>query len=185
MVMTLTEAAFSNAGLAELQRMLSRFAPTEIRADTSHLTPGDKSALVELIRAARILDDVFMDQLWSGNHALLDQLKLDRTELGCARLQYFRLNQGPWSDLDGHIAFLPEVPPRKPAGANFYPEDMSKEQFESWVGSLPADQQKEAEGFFTVIVRERGKLTMRPYSQAYSARLEPCAALLRQAAGHT
>jgi hypothetical protein len=186
MLMTPTEAALPAADLAELHRMSSRFAPTEIRADTSHLTPGDRSALVDLIRAARMLDDIFMDQLWSGNRALLDRLKQDTSELGRARLQYFRLNQGPWSDLDGHIAFLPGVPPRKPLGANFYPEDMSKEQFESWVGSLPADKQKEAEGFFTAIRRApRGELTTVPYSQAYSARLDPCASLLRQAAGHS
>jgi len=182
--MTLTEASTS-ADLVELHRLSSRFAPTEIRADTSHLTPGDRSALVELIRAARILDDIFMDQLWSGNQALLDQLKQDHSELGRARLQYFRLNRGPWSDLDGHLAFLPGVPPRKPAGANFYPEDLSKEQFESWVRSLPPDQQKDAEGFFTVIRREQGQLAMAPYSRIYGARLEACAALLRQAAGHT
>jgi hypothetical protein len=182
-IMSLTETAFS-ADLAELHRMSSRFAPTDIRVDISHLTPGDRSALVELIRAARIFDDIFMDQLWSGNHALLEKLKQDRSELGRARLQYFWLNRGPWSDLDGHTAFLPDVPARKPPGCNFYPEDMSKEQFEAWVKNLPAGKQKEAEGFFTVIRREQGKLAIVPYSEAYRANLEKSAALLRQAAGH-
>jgi hypothetical protein len=186
LIMTLTETAASSAPeLAELQRMSARFVPTEIRVDTSHLTAGDRSALVELIRAARLLDDVFLDQLWSGNHALFAKLKQDHTELGRARLQYFRLNKGPWSDLDGHVAFLPGVPPKKPAGATFYPEDMSKEEFESWVKGLPPDQQKAAEGFFTVIRREQGKLTIVPYSQTYGKLLESSAALLRQAAGHT
>ena len=184
-VMTLSETAYSAADLAELNRMSSRFAPTEIPADTSHLSPGDRSALAELVRAARILDDIFMDQLWSGNHALLAKLKEDHSALGRARLQYFWLNKGPWSDLDGHAAFLPDVPPRKPAGANFYPVDMSKEQFESWVKTLPPDRQKEAEGFFTVIRRQQGKLTIVPYSREYGARLEQCATLLRQAAAHT
>jgi len=183
--MSLTEAAYSAAGLAELQRMSSRFAPTEIHVDTSHLSSGDRAALQDLIRAARILDDVFMEQLWSGNRPLLAKLKQDHSELGRARLPYFWLNKGPWSDLDGHTAFLPDVPPRKPLGANFYPEDMSKAEFESWVKTLPPDKQKEAEGFFTVIRRDHGKLTMDPYSQAYHALLDQCAALLRQAAGHT
>jgi hypothetical protein len=186
LIMSLTETAiYAAPDLAELHRMSARLTPTEIRVDTSHLSPGDGKALVELIRAARILDDIFLDQLWSGNHTLLDQLKQDHSELGRARLQYFWLNKGPWSDLDGHTAFLPGVPAKKPAGANFYPEDMSKEQFESWVKSLPPNKQKEAEGFFTVIRREQGKLTMVPYSQAYGALLEKSAALLRQAAGHT
>ncbi len=83
------------------------------------------------------------------------------------------------------MAFLPGVAPRKPLGANFYPEDMTKEQFESWVKSLPPEQQKEAEGFFTVIHRDHGQLAMTPYNKAYGALLEPAADLLRQAAAHT
>ncbi len=184
-LMTLTETAFAAPDLAGLSRMSSRFAPSDIRVDTSHLSPGDQRALIELIRAAGTLNGIFMDQLWSGNHALYQQLKQDHSDLGRARLQYFWLNKGPWSDLDGHVAFIDGVPPRKPLGANFYPEDMSKEEFESWVKTLPANKQKDAEGFFTVIRRQGGKLTMDPYSHAYSSRLEQCAALLRQAAAHT
>jgi hypothetical protein len=176
---------FSAADLAELNRMSARFAPTEIRVDTSHLSAGDQKALAELVRAARILDDIFIDQLWSGSHTLLAKLKEDHSPLGRARLQYFWLNKGPWSDLDGHAAFLPEVPPRKPAGANFYPDALSKEQFESWVKNLPPARQKEAEGFFTVLRLRQGKLAIVPYSEEYASRLEQCGALLRQAAGHT
>ena len=46
---------------------------------------------------------------------------------------------------------MPGVPARKPEGANFYPEDMTKAEFESWVKTLPKDQQEQATGFFTVI----------------------------------
>jgi hypothetical protein len=183
--MSITESLLPAADLASVQRMSSRFAPTEIRADTSHLSSGDRQALVSLIKAARILDDVFMDQLWSGDHSLLEKLKLDNSELGRARLQYFWLNKGPWSDLDGHVAFLPDVPPHKPAGANFYPEDLTTEQFEAWVKTLRPAQQKEAEGFFTVIRRNQDKLAIVPYSQAYADNLGKCADLLRQAASHT
>jgi hypothetical protein len=73
-----------------------------------------------------------MDQLWKGNRALYAQLQKDQTPLGKARLHYFWLNKGPWSDLDGHTAFLPGVPERKSQGANFYPEDLSREEFEAW-----------------------------------------------------
>ena len=183
--MTISETALSAADLAEINHMSSRFAPTEIRAETSHLSPGDRTALAELVRAARILDDIFIDQLWDGGHALLAKLKEDHSPLGEARLKYFWLNKGPWSDLDGHVAFLPGVPPRKPLGASFYPTDMSKEQFEAWVKTLPADKQKEAEGFFTVIRRRQGKLTMVPYSREYAGYLDRCSTLLRQAANHT
>ncbi len=101
-------------------------------------------------------------------------------------LHYFWLNKGPWSDLDDHAAFLPGVPERKPLGANFYPEDMKREEFEAWAKSLPAAQRTQAEGFFTVIRRGPDrKLTMVPYSKAYAADLTKAAALLREAAGLT
>ena len=85
------------------------------------------------------------------------QLQKDSSALGKARLHYFDLNKGPWSELDGQIAFLPGVPSRKPLGANFYPEDMSKDEFETWVAKLPAAQQEQARGFFTVIRRGAGQ----------------------------
>ena len=69
-----------------------------------------------------------MKQYWSGDHALYEKLKQDTTPLGKARLHYFLLNKGPWSDLDGHTAFLPGVPERKPLGANFYPEDITRDE---------------------------------------------------------
>ena len=53
--------------LAQLEKMASRFAPTPLRVDTSRLSPGDRQALVKLIEAARILNDVFMQQMWEGN----------------------------------------------------------------------------------------------------------------------
>ena len=65
------------------------------------------------------------------------RLKKDTTPLGKARLDYFWLNKGPWSDLDDHAAFLPGAPPRKLPGANFYPEDMRREEFEAWAKTLP------------------------------------------------
>ena len=116
--------------LARLKQMTARFAPTRMRADTSALSSGDRQALAKLIQAARLIDDIFLSQLWSGNHTLHEKLKRDTTPVGRARLHYFWINKGPWSDLDGHTAFLPDVPPRKPLGANFYPDDLTREQFE-------------------------------------------------------
>src|SRR4051812_10734642 len=75
--------------LAELQRMIARFAPVELRVDTSKLVPQDRQALAKLIAAARIVDDIFMTQYWSGDHALYQSLAKDATPLGKARLRYF------------------------------------------------------------------------------------------------
>ncbi|HLJ49076.1 MAG TPA: hypothetical protein VKU01_23840 [Bryobacteraceae bacterium] len=169
--------------LAELNRMIGRFAPTELRVDTSGLSAGDKQALAKLIDAAHVVDDVFLTQLWSGNHALYDKLKHDTTPLGKARLHYFWINKGPWSDLDGHTAFLPDVPPRKPEGANFYPTDLTRDEFEKWVQTLSKEDRERATGFFTVIRRDaKHQLGIVPYSVEYKADLTKAAHLLNEAA---
>ena len=170
--------------LAELEKMTARFAPTEMRVDTSSLTPGDQKALVKLIEAGRVVNEIFMDQMWSGNDALRAKLREDRTPLGRARRHYFRINKSPWSALDGEKAFLPDVPARKPLGANFYPEDMSKHEFEAWLKTLNGTEQEQAKSDFTVIRRGRSdrKLVIFPYSVEYRHDLERAAALLREAA---
>jgi len=176
--------------LAQLENMASRFAPTPLRVDTSRLSSGDRQALMKLIEAARILNDIFMQQMWDGNLALYSRLQRDATPLGKARLHYFWINKGPWSDLDDYKAFLPGVPPRKPLGANFYPESMTKEAFEGWVAQLSPKEQDQAKSFFTVIRwRENSKppnnLLAIPYSQQYADDLTQAASLLREAAGLT
>jgi hypothetical protein len=183
--------------LDELSRMTARLAPTPIRVDTSRLSTGDHDALAKLIEAARIYNDIFLRQLWSGNVALYDKLRKDSTPVGKARLHYFWLNKGPWSDIDEYKAFLPGVPARKPLGANFYPEDMSKEDFEHWVATLSPEDKAQAMGFFTVIrwkpstmpsntgaapTRQRDQMEAVPYSQEYKDDLSRCADLLREAA---
>jgi hypothetical protein len=174
--------------LAQLEKMTSRFAPTPIRVDTSTLSAGDRQALVKLVEAARILDQIFLKQFWSGNPELYARLQKDKTPLGKARLHYFWINKGPWSDIDDFRAFLPAVPPRKLPGANFYPEDMSKETFEQWVATLAPEEQEHAKGFFTVIRwqdKKASTLTMVPYSDEYKDDLARAGGVLRDAAGQT
>jgi hypothetical protein len=172
-------------GLTELQKMISRFTPTSLRVDVSRLSAGDRQALVKLVQASRILDDIFLNQYWSGNPALYARLQRDSSALGKARLHYFWINKSPWSALDEFKPFLPGVPPRKPEGANFYPEEISKQQFESWAGSLPQKEQEAAKGFFTVIRWKddsHRELMSVPYSEAYKDELTRAAGLLREAA---
>ena len=168
--------------------MIARFASTPLKVDTSKLSPGDRAALAKMIQAARLLNDIFMKQLWSGNAALYAALQKDTTPLGKARLHYFWMNKGPWSDIDEFRAFIPGVPPRKPEGANFYPEDMTKADFEKWVATLPAAEQEQAKGFFSVLRWQDAKaktLKAIPYSEEYKAELIQSAALLQDAAGLT
>jgi len=180
------------ATLPQLQEMTSRFAPVVLRVDTSKLSPGDRNALVKLIQAARVVNHIFLQQIWSGNPALDNKLRQDTSALGKARLEYFLLNKGPWSDLDEHKAFLADVPERKPLGANFYPANMTREQFESWAKTLSPEARAQAEGFFTVIrpgalngTTADGKLRAVPYSDEYKADLAICAQDLRDAAKAT
>ena len=170
---------------AQLEQMIAQFAPTDVAADTSTLSPGDQQALAKIIQAARLMDDIFLRQVWSGNVDLKKRLEADTSPLGQARLHFFMINKGPWSRRD-HKPFIPGVPADKPPQAGFYPDDITKDQFTSWAQSLSADDRKRAEGFFTVIRRDNsGKLQIIPYSQEYKQFLEPAAAALREAAGLT
>jgi hypothetical protein len=167
------------SGQNDLTRKSARLAPNDFWVDLSRLSAGDRRALKPLIEAAYVIDRIYLRQLWSGNLALWERLRRDRTPLGRARLAYFWANKGPWSDLDDHAAFLPGVPARKPLGANFYPEDMSREEFEAWVGK------KDASGFFSVVRREGRQLRNVPYREEYRAELTELARLLREAAALT
>src|SRR5579859_2991561 len=199
-----TKATPSVPNLEELNRMIARFAPAPLEVDLSGLSAGDKKALATLIEAARLTNDVFLDQLWSGNTALYHKLEQDKSPLGRARLHYFWINKGPWSEIDEHKAFLPGVPAKKPLGANFYPEDMTKEEFEVWAKTLYPESKQAAEGFFTVVRRapqprpaqkrrttgapshsESGKLRLIPYGPPIYPPLAKQARLLKEAAALT
>ncbi|HEY0705113.1 MAG TPA: hypothetical protein VGD60_20275 [Candidatus Acidoferrales bacterium] len=172
--------------LEQLKAMTARFAPTPLRVDLSGLSAGDRTAVVKLVEAAKIVNTIFMRQFWSGDLVTYHKLQEDKTPLGQARLDYFRINKGPWSEIDQYAAFLPGVPARKLPGANFYPEDMTKEEFETWVKTLSPEAKEQAEGFFTVIRRGvDGKLRTVPYSEEYKSDLERAGKLLREAAAAT
>lgn len=173
-------------GDPDLARKIARFAPTTLNADTSKLTPKDRQALDKIIAAAKLLDPLFLRQVWSGNEALEKKLQADKTAAGRQRLHYFYINDGPWSRLDNKEPFIEGVPREKPAGASYYPEDMTKEEFNTWLQALPGAEKEKATGFFHLIRRAPDKkLTIVPYSQAYKDVLEPAAKLLREAAALT
>ncbi|HUS19330.1 MAG TPA: hypothetical protein VMZ25_06745 [Terriglobales bacterium] len=170
-------------GLAELRKMRSRFAPTELRVSPAQLSAGDRQALAKLIEAARIMDALQLEQRWSGNNALYAKLKKDSTPLGRERLRYFWMNKGPWSALDDHRIFIPDAPAKKPLGANFYPEDVTKEEVEAWMKTLSKADKEQSEWFFTTIRRDPAtKFKMVLYSQEYAPGLGKAAGLLKEAA---
>jgi hypothetical protein len=181
------------ASAAELNMMAKRFAPVDLTADTAKLSKGDRVAIEKLIEAAKIVDTLQLRQRWSGNEALWAALQKDTTPLGKARRDYFWLNKGPWSIIDGNRSFMPAtysgvaIPAEKPAGANFYPEGASKQELETWMNSLSAKDKEQAQWFFTVIKRTKdgkGKqqFTSVNYSDEYAAELQQLSKLLKEAA---
>jgi hypothetical protein len=167
----------------QLRAMIARYAPTVITADTRRLSDGDRQALGVLVRAAELMDSLYLRQVWSGNVALKHRLAEDTSEVGRLRYRYYLINMGPWSSLDDGAAFVAGVPAHHPPCANYYPEDMTREEFERWVATLSAEQQARARGYFTTIRRaEDGSLHIVPYSQEYAALLGEAAELLEEAA---
>ncbi|HBB86400.1 MAG TPA: hypothetical protein DC047_02150 [Blastocatellia bacterium] len=174
------------AGDPELAKKIARFAPTTLTANLSKLSASERQALVKIIAAAKLLDPLFLRQVWSGNDALKARLEVDKTAVGRQRLHYFLINDGPWSRLDGNEPFIEGVPREKPPQANFYPDDITKDEFNSWLAGLPGSEKEKATGYFYTIRRDAsGKLMSVPYSQEYREFLEPAAKLLREAAALT
>jgi hypothetical protein len=169
---------------ARLQQMAARFSPTEIKVDTSKLSPNDRKVLAKLVDASKIMDALFLRQVWVGNEAMLLELARDESPEGHARLHNFLINKGPWDRLDHNKAFVPGAP-QKPAGANFYPEGAAKAALESWIKSLPDAQRREATGFFTLIHGSGNAFSVTPYNVAYQEELTQAATLLREAAALT
>src|SRR6267142_1041843 len=106
----------------QLKTMSARFAPVDLTADVSKLPANERQALGKLVEAAKVMDTLFLRQVWAGNETMLLELLKDNSDLGRARLHYFLLNKGPWSRLDHNEPFIPGAPP-KPEQANFYPAD--------------------------------------------------------------
>jgi len=178
-------AAQSPPNAADLGAMTARFAPVDVRLDVSALPVNERAALAKLIEASRYVDALFMRQRSASNEAWLLGLLADDSALGRARLHYFLLNKGPWSELDDNRPFLPGVA-AKSDGANFYPTQATREEIDAWMKALPDAQRIAATGFFTTIRRgPDGKLTLVPYSLEYQGELAEMSRLLREAAALT
>ena len=134
--------------LAQLQKMTLRFAPAEIGTNVSALPAGERAALGKLVEASRIMDALFLRQVWGGNDAMLQDLARlaaapaapRATRSAGARLHYFLINKGPWDRLDHNHAFVPGAP-AKPESANFYPADATKADVQKWIDSLSAGRE--------------------------------------------
>ncbi|HWJ06771.1 MAG TPA: hypothetical protein VNS57_13405 [Steroidobacteraceae bacterium] len=147
------------------------YAPFTLTTDLSGLTQNERRMLGLFIEASTIMDDLFWRQAYGDKQALLTSLAKE------PRLQQFAaINYGPWDRLAENASFVPGVGP-KPLGAQFYPLDMTKDEFEK--ANLP-DSRSE----YTVLRRDaKGALKVVPYHEEFRADVGRAAALLEQAAG--
>ena len=154
---------------SDIAAKVASYAEVPLTADLSHLGEGDRKAIDLLLQAGAIIDNLFWKQVWGDKQALLAGIEDPATR------RFVEINYGPWDRLDNDAPFVAGIGPR-PAGARFYPEDMTKEEFEA--ADLPGK-----DSLYTLIQRDgAGKLVVVPYHEAYKAELEQVAALLRQAA---
>ncbi|MGH9400161.1 MAG: dipeptidyl-peptidase 3 family protein, partial [Thermoanaerobaculia bacterium] len=169
----------------DIPARLARLPSTPIAYDTRLLDERETRVVRKLIDASRLLDEIFLRQVSRENPALRDSLAA-AVRAGAPGAQQafalFEVHKGPWDRLKGDAPFIGGK--AKPPGAGFYPEDLTKAEFEAWIGKHPEDRAA-FEGLFTVIRRQGGRLAAVPYSKEYRQWLEPAAARLREAAAMT
>ena len=148
---------------------LGIYHQVQLTADLSHLSDNQKQMLSKLIDASEIMDDLFWKQAFFGDKtAFLQQFTNEELKAFAA------INYGPWDRLNGDAPFLSGYG-EKAAGAEFYPQDMTKAEF-------AAAEFADKDGLYSVVERtESGDLTATPYSEKYKAELTKAAALLKEA----
>ena len=154
---------------AEVAHKVEQFAMARLTADISHLTESERAMLPLLYRVATLMDDIFWMEAYGDKAPFLDSLPSD------AYRQFAQINYGPWERLNGNAPFV-EGYGEKPAGANFYPVDMTKAEFD-------ACEDPAKTSMYTLLRRDAmGKLTVVPYHEAFKAKIDEAATLLEQAA---
>ncbi|HKS05043.1 MAG TPA: hypothetical protein VJR92_01920 [Gemmatimonadaceae bacterium] len=158
---------------------LAKYTTVRLDADTSALKPWEKRILPILIEAARAMDSVFWEQAYGSPDSLLAPV----TDAGTRR--YLEINYGPWDRLDDNAAFLTGIG-EKPKGANFYPRDMTKEEFERALTGRPRRRVDSLKSLYTLVRRDaQGNLKSIPYRDAFREQNLIASAKLRDAAALT
>ena len=170
-----------NKDLENMEEKISQYSVTEIKYDKNLLDDNQKIIVEKLYRAAKIIDEIFLDQVYSKNNEIKQDLENSEQPIDKLKLAYFNINFGPFDRLDHNKSFIDSV--IKPLGANFYPEDMTKEEFENWIKAHP-EEQKSFTSEFSVIRRDGNKLRSIPYFINYRDKLSKISALLREAADY-
>ncbi|MGK7395236.1 MAG: dipeptidyl-peptidase 3 family protein [Candidatus Cyclobacteriaceae bacterium M3_2C_046] len=153
----------------EMAEKVAKYDSVKLTADLTYLSDQQKLMIPLLIQASDLMNQIFWQQAYGKRDSLMNQLDDVYTR------QFVEINYGPWDRLADNEPFIPGVGP-KPLGANFYPVDMTKEEFEA--ADLPDKTSQ-----YTLIRRdEQGRLLSVPYHVAYQQRTQQAADLLRKAA---
>lgn len=157
------------------EKLVAQFVPFALTTDTDQLTENQKKMIPLLIDAAKVMDGLFFQQSF-GPRELAESLSM--TE---AQERYFKMNYGPWDRVGGNEPFVEGVG-QKPLGANLYPVDMTKEEFQQAVADAPR-KERAFKSLYTLIRRDAtGNLVAIPYHEAFSQQLEVASSKLRKAA---
>lgn len=144
------------------------YVPVVLNADLSGLSDNQRRMIGLLIDASRIMDRLFWLQSYGPAEELLSSIEDSR------KRKFAEINYGPWDRLNNNEPFIEGYGP-KPPGAQFYPQDMTKAEFDAW-------QQPGKDGLYSLVRRnEKGELELVPYREAYKAELEQAAQILQQA----
>jgi hypothetical protein len=149
------------ASMSEFEAKLAQYQMVRLTTDLSQLSEAEKAMIPLLVEAADAMTDVFWLESYGDPEEFLPSLD------GAAARAYGTINFGPWDRIDGNAPWLPGAGP-KPAGARFYPADMTTEEFEAAVEAAP-DGGDALKSLYTVVRRdEEGNLVSVPYSEAFA-----------------
>jgi hypothetical protein len=173
-----------------LKEKIAKFVLVEIKYDENLLSDREKIVLEKLYRASKIIDELFLEQVYIENYQIKSDLISKTANKSILesepelkpQLELFNIMFGPFDRLEDNEPFIGKN--TKPLGANFYPVDMSKEEFEKWIKDNPADE-KAFLSEFTIIRRDNNKLVAIPYSEYFKDKLIAASIFLKEAAGYS
>ncbi len=150
-----------------MQQKVDEFAMVQLTTDVNKLNDKEKQLINIFFDIAEIMDELFWMQSY-GDKADMEKIQDPATR------EFAMINYGPWERLDGMRPFVNGYD-EKPLGANFYPKDMTKEEYD-------ALQDENKGSLYTVIRRgEDGKLQVKWYREEYKAQIDKVCALLDKA----
>lgn len=162
---------------ADLAARLAQYTVVPLTVDTTGLTPRERRMVPILIDAARHMDASFRQQAYAGYDSLMAATTDSLTR------RYIEINYGPWDRLADNAPFINGIGP-KPPGAEFYPHDMTKDEFEKAVATGPKAHADSLKDLYTLVRRtsDGGPFGAIPYHVAFKEHHEAASAKLREAA---